>query len=64
MPSDKNRVTILLDDDLSRQLDDFRFSHRYGSQGAAVRDLITAGLRSFERELGKDAERVGDGDDR
>lgn len=60
MPSDKNRVTVLVDDDLAQQLYDFRFSRRYESQGAAVRDLISAGLRSFEEELGKSAKDDGD----
>ena len=60
MPSDKNRVTVLLDDDLAQQLYDFRFSRRYESQGAVVRDLLTAGLRSFEEELGKSAKDDGD----
>lgn len=44
MASTKPLITLLMDDKLLKRLDDFRFTHRFASRGAAIRFLIEAGL--------------------
>lgn len=39
---------VALTDDLARQVEDFRFHHRYKSETDAMRVLIEAGLKAFE----------------
>ena len=36
MPTEKPRYTIIVDDDLLRQIDDFRFENRFPSRSAAI----------------------------
>ena len=44
MPTEKPRYTIIVDDDLLRQIDDFRFENRFPSRSAATQELIRRGL--------------------
>ena len=45
MPTEKPRYTVIVDDDLLKQIDDFRFNNRYPSRTAATLDLIRYGLQ-------------------
>ncbi len=49
MPTEKPRYSIVVDDDLFKQIDDFRFENRYPSRSAATIALIRLGLKSLEK---------------
>jgi len=44
MPTQNPRYCITVDDDLLRQIDDYRFENRYNSRSAATVELIRLGL--------------------
>ncbi len=52
MPTVKPRFTVIVDEDMLKAIDDFRFENRYASRSAATLELIRLGLR----ELGKDGD--------
>lgn len=54
MPTEKPRFTIVVDAELLKKIDDFRFENRYPSRSAATVDLIRLGIERVERK--KDAE--------
>jgi len=45
MPSNKPKILFVMDDDLLKRIDDFRFDNRINSRSEAVRQLIEAGLK-------------------
>ena len=50
MPTQKPRYTVVVDEDLLRQIDDFRFENRCPSRSAATLELIRLGIQQLERE--------------
>lgn len=50
MPTEKPRFTIIVDDELLEEIDDFRFESRYSSRNAATIDLIRIGLKQVKQE--------------
>ena len=50
MPTEKPRYTIIVDHDLLKQIDDFRFENRFPSRSAATQELIRRGLDQLEKE--------------
>lgn len=50
MPTEKPRYTIIVDEELLRKIDDFRFENRYPSRSAATLDLIRLGMESLKKE--------------
>ena len=50
MPTEKPRYTIIVDDDLLRQIDDFRFENRFPRRSAATLDLIRRGIEQLRKE--------------
>ena len=50
MPTEKPRYTIIVDHDLLKQIDDFRFENRYPSRSAATLELIRLGIEQLRRE--------------
>lgn len=50
MPTEKPRYTIVVDDELLKRIDDFRFENRYPSRSAATLELIRLGLEALERQ--------------
>ena len=50
MPTEKPRYTIIVDDDILRQIDDFRFENRFPSRSAATLDLIRRGIEQLRKE--------------
>lgn len=59
MPTEKPRFTVIVDDELLKRIDDFRFENRYPSRSAATLDLIRLGLEQLEKEQEK-AKKVQD----
>lgn len=53
MPTEKPRYTITVDEELMKQIDDFRFENRYPSRSAATLELIRLGLEVLEKEQSK-----------
>lgn len=50
MPTEKPRCSIVVDEDLLRQIDDFRFENRYPSRSAATLELIRRGIEQIKKE--------------
>jgi len=40
MPTKKNILTFMVDDELGKKLDDYRFENRIGSRSEAIRQLL------------------------
>lgn len=50
MPTEKPRYTIIVDNDLLKQIDDFRFENRFPSRSAATLEPIRLGIEQLRRE--------------
>lgn len=50
MPTEKPRYTIIVDEELLKKIDDFRFENRYPSRSAATLDLIRLGMEALKKE--------------
>ena len=50
MPTKKPRYTIIVDDELLKKIDDFRFENRYPSRSAATLELIRIGMEVLEKQ--------------
>lgn len=50
MPTEKPRYTVIVDEDLLKRIDDFRFENRYPSRSAATLELIKLGMEQLEKE--------------
>ena len=53
MPTKKPRYTVIVDDELLREIDDFRFENRYPSRSAATLELIRLGMEHLQKEREK-----------
>lgn len=50
MPTKKPRYTVIVDDELLKKIDDFRFENRYPSRSAATLELIRLGMEQLKKE--------------
>lgn len=50
MPTDKPRITVVVDDEMLQQIEDFRFENRYPSRSASMVELIRLGIEQIRRE--------------
>lgn len=57
MPTEKPRYTVIVDEELLRQIDDFRFENRYPSSSAATLDLIRLGFEALEKKKGNTSDK-------
>ncbi len=55
MPTEKPRYTVIVDDELLKRIDDFRFENRYPSRSAATLELIRLGLEALEKKQAAEA---------
>ena len=53
MPTEKPRFTVIVDEELLKQIDDFRFENRYPSRSAATLELIRLGIQQIKKEKDK-----------
>lgn len=60
MPTEKPRYTVIVDQELLRRIDDFRFENRYPSRSAATQELIRRGLEQLEKEKEKEEQKHSD----
>jgi len=49
MPTDKPRITITIDEETMKTVEEFRYSNRYSSQTQAFLELIKIGLEAVGR---------------
>ena len=50
MPTAKPRYCITVDDEMLREIDDFRFENRYNSRSQATLELIRIGLKALKEQ--------------
>lgn len=50
MPTEKPRYCITVDEELLKEIDDFRFENRYQSRSAATLELIRRGIEALKKE--------------
>ena len=50
MPTEKPRYTVIVDEELLKEIDDFRFENRYPSRSAATLELIRLGIEQLKKE--------------
>lgn len=50
MPTEKPRYTVIVDEELLKEIDDFRFENRYPSRSAATSELIRLGIEQIKKE--------------
>lgn len=55
MPTEKPRITVVVDDDMLRDIEDFRFENRYPSRSAAMVELIHLGIEQIKKERAEKA---------
>ena len=53
MPTEKPRYTVIVDKELLKEIDDFRFENRYRSRSAATLELIRLGMEALKKEQKK-----------
>lgn len=56
MPTEKPRITVVVDDEMLHQIEDFRFENRYPSRSAAMVELIRLGIEQIRREQAEQVE--------
>lgn len=50
VPTQKPRYTVIVDEELLKEIDDFRFENRYASRSAATLELIRIGIEQLKKE--------------
>jgi metal-responsive CopG/Arc/MetJ family transcriptional regulator len=50
MATDKPKVLLILDDDLLKRIDDYRYENRIPARTEAIRRLISESLKNYEIE--------------
>ncbi len=53
MPTEKPRYTVIVDEELLKKIDDFRFENRFPSRSAATLELIRLGMESLKKKQEK-----------
>ena len=54
MPTQKPRYCITVDEDTLKEIDDFRFEHRFNSRSLATVELIRLGLDALKKQTESD----------
>lgn len=62
MPTEKPRYTVIVDEELLKRIDDFRFENRFASRSAATLELIRLGMEVLEQRQ-KELENKSSGND-
>lgn len=60
VPTEKPRYTVIVDEELLKEIDDFRFENRYPSRSAATLELIRMGMKQLKKER-EDAQKAQKG---
>lgn len=62
MATERPRYTVSVDDDLFKQIEDFRFSNRFQTRSEATVELIRLGLESLKSKSTESDQVVTDPD--
>jgi hypothetical protein len=54
MPTEKPKIIFVMEEDLLKRIDDFRFENRINSRSEAIRRLIEEGLKASVPAKSKD----------
>jgi len=49
MPTDKPKIIFVMEDDLLKRIDDYRFENRINSRSEAIRRLLIEALKKYEK---------------
>ena len=60
MPTEKPRYTVIVDEALLKEIDDFRFENHYPSRSAATLALIRLGMDALKKEQEQKKAKNGD----
>ena len=55
MPTQKPRYCITVDEDTLKEIDDYRFEHRFNSRSLATVELIRLGLNALKKQSDSEA---------
>ena len=50
MPSNKPKILLIVDDELLKQIDDYRYENRIPSRSGAIRRLLEIALKKYEKK--------------
>lgn len=50
MATDRPRYTVSVDEEMFREIEDFRFKHRYPTRSEATVELIRLGLEALKQQ--------------
>ena len=50
MPTQKPLYTVIVDEEMLKKIDDYRFENRFPSRSAATIELIKLGMKQLEKE--------------
>ena len=50
MPTQNPRYTVIVDEEMLKKIDDYRFENRFPSRSAATIELIKLGMEQLEKE--------------
>ena len=53
MPTKKDILNFVVDSDLKKRLDDFRFDNRINTRSEAIRRLLNEALKKYEKKSKK-----------
>lgn len=59
MPTEKPRYTVIVDEELLKRIDDFRFENRFPSRSAATLELIRLGMEALKKQQKETKEQDG-----
>ena len=59
MPTEKPRYCITVDNEMLKDIDDFRFENRYNSRSQATIELIRVGLKILKEQKTHEREMEG-----
>jgi len=62
MPTEKPRYTLIVDEELLKRIDDFRFENRFASRSAATLELIRLGMEALEQRQKESENKSSDND--
>ena len=57
MATDRHRYTVSVDDELFKEIEDFRFKNRYATRSEATVELLKLGLKALQEQMQKENEK-------
>ena len=57
MATTRPRYTVSVDDELFKEIEDFRFKNRYATRSEATVELLKLGLKALQEQMQKENEK-------